>query len=92
MIHRTQQSTVQLTLEQHGLELLRSTYVDFFSSKFVLHSPWLLKPADYRTVVQRAECNVIHGFLTVQGLTPLTPMLFKSQLYLRYSFIITVEI
>lgn len=65
---------MQLTLEQHEIELHGSTYIQIFFFEYVLHSvPYYLRLAectvkfrDAEPGIQTADCKVIHGFLTAQ--------------------------
>ena len=67
---------IQLTLEQYGFELHRSTYRRIFFTKPVLqglYDAWLIESTD-------EESQIRGGFSTALGLAPLTVNLFKGQL------------
>ena len=48
---------LQLTLEKHGFELHRSTYMGSFS---IVHDPWLVDSMDTELQIQRADYKIIH--------------------------------
>ena len=58
----------QLTLEQHGFELCRSTYLRIFYSVHiaVLHHLQLLEFMGMDLKIWRADCIVVRRFSTVQ--------------------------
>ena len=70
---------VWLTLEQHRLELPRSTYTwIFFSCSTALHYLGLVEFVPVELWLQRANCKVICRFLTTQGSVPLTTHTVKG--------------
>lgn len=48
---------IQLTLEKHGFELHRSTYMGSFS---IVHDPWLVDSMDTELQIQRDDYKIIH--------------------------------
>lgn len=68
---------IQLTLEEHGFELHWSTHTWIFFTKCLVES---MRVEPQRG---RADSKVTCGSLTVRGLAPLTPTVFRGQLYLH---------
>lgn len=74
MIHRI----LQLTIEQHGLELHRSTHMQIFFSTAALHDlqATMVEPVGVELQIWK---NWGYRGMTL-SYTPLTPAMFKGQL------------
>ena len=73
----------KLPLGQQRFEVPIYTWVFFFfhqTCTIVLGDPWLVDSADVELRIWRADYKVYSQFLTVRGLVPLTPVLFKGEL------------
>ena len=75
---------MQLPLEQHRFELCGPTYMQIFSivNTTVLHNLRLFESIDAEASIGRVDCQVTHGYSTALRDRPLTPRLFKGQLYI----------
>ena len=62
---QSNQSKTQLTLEQHGFELHRYTYLLIYFIA-VLHNPWLVKSTDVEPQIQRVDSKLYPIFNYVE--------------------------